>query len=174
MGANEQGANATEGRWLVIPRTLSFVTHGRDVLLLKRGAHKRIFPNQYNGLGGHLERDEDALTSAIREIQEESGLKVTNVRLRGISHIDANPSHPNGILLMIFTAEALSRDFVDSEEGTLEWVALDKLHEKDLVEDIEILINRLFGANASDVPFAAHVSYDPNDQLIFRFADDAL
>ena len=30
MGASEQGANATEGRWLVIPRTLSFVRNGEE------------------------------------------------------------------------------------------------------------------------------------------------
>jgi len=62
MGAKDQGADATAGRWLVIPRTLCFVTHGDDVLLLKRAGHKRVYPGLYNGVGGHLERDEDPLT----------------------------------------------------------------------------------------------------------------
>ncbi|MEL6271862.1 MAG: hypothetical protein AAFR22_18795, partial [Chloroflexota bacterium] len=51
MGAKEQGADATQGRWLVIPRTLCFVLNGDDVLLMKRAAHRRVFPNRYNGAG---------------------------------------------------------------------------------------------------------------------------
>lgn len=170
MGSKEQGANATENRWLVIPRTLCFVTHGNDILLMKRAANKRVFPNKYNGLGGHIERDEDAKTSAIREIKEESGLEVMNVQLRGVTNIDAN--YQTGILLLVFTAEATSRDFTDCSEGTLEWVSLDKVYEKDLVEDLPILLPHLFGEKASNSLFAAHVSYDSEDNIIFRFADE--
>jgi len=57
---------------MTIPRTLCFITHGSDVLLMKRGEHTRIFPGRYNGIGGHLERDEDPLTGALREITEEN------------------------------------------------------------------------------------------------------
>src|SRR4030095_8613577 len=89
MGANQQGANATQGRWLTIPRTLCFVTNGDDVLLMRRAPHKRVFPNQYNGVGGHIERDEDVYASAKREILEETGLQVDNLRLRAIYNIDA-------------------------------------------------------------------------------------
>ncbi|PJF37889.1 MAG: hypothetical protein CUN55_19790, partial [Phototrophicales bacterium] len=62
MGANEQGANVTSGRWLTIPRTLCFIFNGDDVLLMKRSPHRRVFPNCYNGVGGHIERDEDPYT----------------------------------------------------------------------------------------------------------------
>jgi 8-oxo-dGTP diphosphatase len=84
MGAKEQGADAVEGRWLTIPRAVCFVTNGDDVLLLKRGAHKRVFPNRYDGVGGHIERDEDILTGVKREVLEETGLTVRDVRLRAV------------------------------------------------------------------------------------------
>ena len=100
MGAKDQGADATAGRWLVIPRTLCFVTHGDDVLLLKRASHKRVYPGLYNGVGGHLERDEDPLTGAVREIQEETGLELASVRFYGAIHVDAGAS--NGILVFVF------------------------------------------------------------------------
>jgi len=166
MGSKDQGATATDNRWLVIPRTLSFITHGTDVLLLKRAPHKRVFPNKYNGLGGHIERHEDPQTSAIREIHEETNIPVKNVQFRGVHHIDTG--HTNGIILMIYTAEATTRDFVNSEEGTLEWVPLNEIQTKDLVEDIMLLMDRLFGKNARKTPFAAHVSYDDDDQLIYK------
>ncbi|MBN1563642.1 MAG: NUDIX domain-containing protein [Anaerolineae bacterium] len=173
MGAKQQGADATTGRWLTIPRTLCFITHGDDVLLLKRSEHKRIFPGQYNGLGGHIERDEDPLTGAIREMQEETELDVTNVRFRGIIHVDAGQS--TGIMVFVFSAEAESRNFTDSDEGTLEWIPRDAIYDLPLVEDLPILIPRLFetepDGSPDSAPFFAHTSYDADDELIMLFAN---
>src|SRR5688500_8879911 len=99
MGAAQQGADVTQNRWMTVPRTLCFVFHGDEILLMKRGPHKKIFPNQYNGLGGHIERDEDPLTSARREILEESGLDVEELRLYAVYNIDAG--HETGIILFV-------------------------------------------------------------------------
>lgn len=171
MGAHDQGADATAGRWLAIPRSLSFITHGSDVLLLKRAMHKRVFPGRYNGVGGHIERNEDPLTSAIREMHEETGLAVQNVQYRGTIHVDAGQS--NGILVFVFTAEAVSRTFTDCAEGQLEWVPLDQVDTLPLVEDLPILLPRLFTDGAQSVtPFFAHSSYDADDQLLLRFAGE--
>jgi len=170
MGAADQGADAASGRWMAIPRTLCFVTSDGDVLLIKRAAHKRIFPGRYNGLGGHLERDEDPRSGAIREIREETGLSVRDVRLRGISNVDAGQSV--GILLFTFTAVSDSRVLADCDEGMLEWVPIADAHNLPLVEDLPILLRRLFGPDASDVPFFAHVWYDSSDQMMITFAEE--
>lgn len=167
MGAKDQGADATAGRWLTLPRTLCFVTHGSDVLLMKRGAHRRVYPGRYNGVGGHIERDEDPLTGAVREIQEETGLDVTGIRLRGVLHVDAGEA--TGILVFIFTAQAASRAFTDCDEGTLEWVPLDAVDDLPLVEDLPLLLPILFD-HPDAPPFFAHTSYDADDQMIMVFA----
>ncbi len=169
MGAKDQGADATEGRWLVIPRTLCFVTHGNDVLLIKRAAHKRVYPGLYNGVGGHLERDEDPLSGAVREIQEETGLDVTNVRLRGIIHVDAGET--NGIMVFVFRAEALTREVSATDEGTLEWVSRDRVQQLPLVEDLPILLDKVLESDAEGELFFAHTSYDEADRLIMLFAN---
>ena len=169
MGAKQQGADATKGRWLTIPRTLSFVLNGRDILMMKRSPHKRVFPNQYNGLGGHIERDEDPLTCAIREIKEESGLDVHSVRLRTIHNIDAGQD--TGIILFVFTAISESRSVIqDMSEGTLEWIPRDNILSIDLVEDLPFLIPRILDMENEEPPQFVHVSYDPFDQiqLLFR------
>jgi 8-oxo-dGTP diphosphatase len=168
MGAKQQGADAIQGRWLTIPRTLSFVFHGEDVLLMKRAPHKRVFPNQYNGLGGHIERDEDPYQSAIREIKEESGLDVHDVRLRAIHNIDSGQS--TGIMLMVFSAQSNSREItVTSDEGTLHWIPIAQLSEYDLVEDIPLILPRIATMQPDEPPYFAHVSYDDNDQIVMRF-----
>lgn len=169
MGAKEQGADAIAGRWITIPRTLCFITHGDDILLLKRGAHKRVFPGRYNGVGGHIERHEDPQTGAIREMHEETGLDVTNVRFRGAIHVDAGAER-SGIMVFVFSAEATTRAFTNSDEGTLEWVPRDRVQFLPLVEDLPILIPLLFDWPQQESPFFAHASYDENDELRLIFA----
>lgn len=169
MGSSDQGVD--KGRWKVIPRTLCFVTNNNDVLLLKRAPHRRVFPGRYNGVGGHLERDEDPRSGAIREIREETGLVVSQVQLRGITHID--PGNDPGILLFIFTAISESRTFVPCDEGTLEWVSLRRVDELPLVEDLAFVLPRLFGNEKTDLPFFAHVRYNDVDQMLMTFAENA-
>lgn len=171
MGAEQQGADATKGRWLTMPRTLSFVMNGDAVLLLKRAAHKRVFPNQYNGLGGQVERDEDLYSSALREIEEESGLRAHSLKLRSIHNIDAGRS--TGILLFVFTAVSETRTLRrDCPEGRLEWIPKDRVFELDLVEDLPDLLARIFAMDDEQPPAYAHVHYDESDRITLRFRVD--
>jgi 8-oxo-dGTP diphosphatase len=171
MGAQDQGI--TSGRWMVIPRTLCFIRQGDDVLLLKRSPHKRAFPGLYGGIGGHLERDEDPQAGMLREIQEETGLvpnQLSRVQLRGMCHIDAGQEV--GIMLFVFTASAVSRQVKANEEGSLHWVPLNEVNNLPVVDDLPILLPRLFGPEADESPFFAHVCYNSSDQRIMTFAGE--
>jgi 8-oxo-dGTP diphosphatase len=165
MGAAGQGAGG--GRWEVSSRTLIFVMNGSDVLLMKRGPHKRIFPNKYNGLGGHVERGEDVYSAAAREVQEESGLTVRDLRLRGVHHIDAGAD--SGIMVFVFTAASESRVLIDCDEGKLEWVDKSRIAQLDLVEDLPEILPRVLAMPDDAPPYFAHVSYDASDTILIRY-----
>ena len=98
MPASEQGV--TRDRYTLIPRTLIFLTRGDHVLLLKGGPEKRLWANRYNGIGGHIERGEDILTAARRELVEEAGLSVPGLRLCGVVTIDAGQEVGIGIFVL--------------------------------------------------------------------------
>jgi 8-oxo-dGTP diphosphatase len=167
MGAEQQGATAIQGRWLTIPRTLCFVVNGDEVLLLKRAPTKRVFPNQYNGLGGHIEKNEDPFTSAKREIQEECGLEIDDLRLVAIHHI--NTQQQTGIMLFVFVGQTTQREVMDDEkEGTLEWVKISKVKEYDLVEDLPLILPKYLNHRGS--PLFVYVTYDENDHIQLAYA----
>ena len=173
MPKSDQGIEVSlkRNRYTAIPRTLCFITRGRDAVLLLRGAPtKRIWANKYNGIGGHVERDEDILTSISRELQEETGLTVRNITLRGVVNVDGGEAV--GILVFVFSAEYVSGEPIPCEEGTLEWVTRDRLASLPLVEDLPAIIPRILGAAPDAPPFFAHTHYDANDRLLIEFAKD--
>ena len=165
MPKSDQGIDVSlkRQRYTVIPRTLVFITRGDRVLLLRGAPTKRIWANQYNGIGGHIERDEDIYSAALREVHEETGLEVDDLRLAGLINIDGD--QPAGILLFVFTATSRSGDPIPSEEGTLEWIARDQLAQIDLVEDLPTILPRALDLPLNAPPFFAHYHYEEQGKV---------
>lgn len=170
MGAAEQGADMAYQRWLVSPRTLIFLTYGNEILLIKRSSKRRIFPGKFNGLGGHLERDEDPLSGAYRELEEEAGIRPKKLLLKAIYHID--PNTEMGVIVFVFMGISPTRELrvTHTEEGELCWLPISRLAEYELVEDLPTLLKKILGENTNpDSPIYAHLSYDESDNLKMRF-----
>lgn len=167
MPASDQGVSVSRHRYQIIPRVLCFVRHGDDLLLIKGAPTKRIWANKYNGLGGHVEPGESPTAAARRELREEAGLEVGDLRLRGVVVIQADD--PVGIGLYVYTAWAATRAVIASIEGQLEWVPVDALANRDLVEDLATLIPRVLGLTNDSPPFSALYTYDAAGRLIIRF-----
>ena len=157
-------------RYQIIPRTLIFVVKGEQVLLLKGAETKRIWAGKYNGIGGHIERGEDAAGAARRELLEETGLHVDDLRLCGTLIVDASPGV--GIGIFIFRAEYSGGELLDSPEGMLEWHTLDDLGSLRTVEDLPVLLPRVMSMQPDSAPFSARSFYDDHGQLQVVFAGD--
>ncbi len=161
MPRSEQGL--THDRYICIPRTLIFLTRDDSVLLLKGASTKRIWANKYNGVGGHVERGEDILSSAERELLEETGL-FAELRLVGTLQVDVEPDA--GISVYIFTGEAEQGEPRSSEEGSLEWIPFVELKEYPLVEDVAILLEKIREMDEQAPPFSARSFYDDDDEKL--------
>jgi 8-oxo-dGTP diphosphatase len=159
----------TKDRYTVIPRTAIFLRRGDSYLLLKGAPTKRLWANKYNGLGGHVERGEDVLTSARRELLEEAGL-VANLWLCGTLIVDAGE---RGICLYFFSGECPegAGEPQPSEEGLAEWIPFERIGELPVVEDLPILLSRIHTMKRGDPPFNARSYYDEQGKLIVEFGE---
>lgn len=160
-----------EERYQLVPRTLIFVTCGAHILMVKGAPQKRLWANLYNGLGGHIERGESVIGAGRRELLEESGLDVRNLRLVGVITIDTGESP--GIGLFVLKGDLpLENGFPvirSNKEGALAWIKIEELDKLTLVEDLSTLLPVMLTVNPDDAPFSARYKYKEDGQLIIEF-----
>ena len=154
-------------RYKVIPRVLVFSTREDKLLLIKGSPEKKIWPNLYNGIGGHVERGETILSAAKREFLEETGLELKNPKLRAVVTIDTDDQL--GIGLFAFCGTAGEGSLVNSPEGVLEWINPDDIDHLPIVEDLSVLLPKVLDCNKTDKIIFAEYRFDKNGKLLIHF-----
>lgn len=123
------------------------VLKDKKILLGKRASinGKPILESgKWGLLGGFMNRDENLEQSARREVMEESGWEIKNLRLLRIADIPNRPAEDRQNISFVFFAEAEKQTGKSDEEvSRLEWFDLDKTPQKELMafdffEDIEL------------------------------------
>ncbi len=136
--------------------TLCYIEKDRKYLML----HRTVKEN-WIGVGGHFEADESPEECLIREVKEETGYTLTSYRYRGIVTFVSG----NGITeyMSLFTADGFEGEETDCDEGELEWVDIDRIHELNIWEGDKIFF-RLMEEECDF--FSLKLVYDGQDQLI--------
>ena len=124
-GHGDCAVNTDDGahRWTgaALPWTLCFIRRGRQLLLLER----RRAPNLglWSGVGGKLDAGESPRDGVLREVREETGLRLPDARFAGVITWRTDGRAPVGAYA--FTA-SLPDDLAyatprETDEGVLDW-----------------------------------------------------
>jgi 8-oxo-dGTP diphosphatase len=153
-------------------RTLCFVRDGDRVLLIRR----RKPPNEglYNALGGKIEPHEDPYDAVVREVHEESGLRIREPRLRAVITVITRTTGAQWVLFA-FVAERPPDppDPVATDEGDLRWVPLGEVAGLPVVSDLPLMLPHLFAPGDGILMGKIHADNDEADSMLgheFRFA----
>lgn len=113
----------------------AIVIRGNQVLLGKRGIFKGqplLESGKWGLLGGFLDRDENLIQSVTREVVEESGWKIKNLKLFRINDSPNRPKEDRQNVDIIFVANAVKQiKSADEEVSQLQWFDLNKLPAKE-------------------------------------------
>lgn len=93
--------------------------------------------------GGHVEKGESFTDAVIREVYEETGLKIFFPRLCGIK--DWTEDDGSRYMVLFYKTDKFSGELVSSDEGEVFWTELSELKSLDLAEgmdkQLEVFLN---------------------------------
>ncbi len=123
--------------------TLCYIRKDDQYLMLLRNKKKEdINEGKWIGVGGRAEEGESPDDCILREVREETGLTLTDYRLRGIITFISDEWEEEYMMLyegLSFTGELL-RDCV---EGTLRWVPTDEIFSLSLWDGDRIFLKEM-------------------------------
>ena len=86
--------------------------------------------------GGHIEPKESFVDSVTREVKEETGLDIANVKLCGVKQF----THREGkyrYIVFFYKTDTYSGDIKSSDEGKVFWIDKNKLKDYTLADGFE-------------------------------------
>ena len=117
--------------------------------------------DKWIGVGGGFEHGESPEECALRETFEETGLTLTDYRLRGIVTFDCEGQET--LYMYLFTASAWTGELSECSEGDLEWVPKKKVYSLPIWEGDKIFFRLLEEGRPF---FSLKLSYDAPDVLL--------
>ena len=141
--------------------TLCYIERGDEYLMLHRVKKENdINRDKWIGLGGKFKEDESPEERLLREVYEESGLRLTSWRYRGIvTFVNTKCSSE---YMHLFTADGFEGTVGPCDEGELEWIKKSELMKLTLWEGDRIFLRLL---DSNEPFFSLKLSYD-GDELI--------
>ena len=110
--------------------------------------------DKWLGVGGKLEEGEGPEECMLREVYEETGLRLSSWRYRGI--IFFNNDIYESEIMHLFTADSYTGEISDCDEGVLEWVGKEQVTSLPIWEGDKLFFRLL---NSSEPFFRLELNY---------------
>ena len=142
-----------------------FVKKGGKYLMLHRSIDKRIMPNVWMAPGGKREFNEGLFEAARREILEETGLRIKNLRIKATGNAYLKDLDQE-LYFHFITADYASGDLKQSiQDGKLEWLTSKEISKLDnLLSEIREVLPYIFSNDDKVISYKA--VYEKGNKMI--------
>ena len=145
----------------MINKTLCYIEKADQYLMLHRTKKENdLNEGKWIGVGGKFEKDETPEECLLREVKEETGLTLTEYKLRSVITFLSDKWETE--YMYLFTASDFTGELTACDEGELEWVDKDKLLTLNIWEGDKIFLQKLL---EDDEFFTLKVVYE-GDKLV--------
>ena len=111
--------------------------------------------------GGHVEKDEDFVSSVIREVKEETGLKIRKPILCGIEEFKTEQE--DRYLMFYYKTNNFSGKIKSSKEGEVFWINRNDLNKYKLSLDLKRILKVMESDELSEI-----IYYKKNDKWLSK------
>lgn len=143
-----------------------FIRKDGKWLMLKRSEQKRFSPGYLHTVGGKIDLDEVPFTAAVREVKEEAGIAIKNMRLEAVTFEIApiKENQDENWLGFYFSADYDSGEIVQTEEGELVLIDEADIPKQKLIPSIRAIIHHIL--NPKDGTVFLKMRFDENGEVI--------
>ena len=128
----------------------------------KKGNKKEGY---YDIPGGKIEEGESPKQTAIREMKEETGIEIQNLKYKGIMTIE----YPDRLFIFdTFLTKEYEGEPQEFEENTSEWIDIDELLKKEKILSNIILLDKFLikGLIDDNRNFNLHIKVDEQENIL--------
>ena len=145
----------------MILSTLCYIERDNKYLMLHRTKKKNdINKDKWLGIGGKFEEGESPEECIVREVMEETGLKLNSYQLRTIvTYVSTNWETE---YMYVFTSNDFTGELIECNEGDLQWIDKKEVTKLNTWEGDKIFVEKL--QNDSSF-FTVKFEYD-GDKLV--------
>lgn len=101
--------------------------------------------------GGHVEKGESFTDAVIREVFEETGLKIFSPRLCGIK--DWTQDDGSRYMVLFYKTDKFEGSLTSSDEGDVYWIELEEMKQMQLAEGMDKMLKVFLDENISEYFF---------------------
>ena len=138
---------------------------GKYLMMLRNKKKEDVNEGKWIGVGGHFEEGESPEECLTREVMEETGLTLTEYRLRGV--ITFSSAGWGTEYMFLFTAEGFEGELKECDEGELQWIPKEEIMDLNLWEGDRHFLKLLI----EEAPFfTMKLSYEGDEltEMTFR------
>ena len=135
---------------------MCMIYDGSKVLVQER------IDDDYGGItfpGGHVEKSESFTDAVIREVFEETGLKISAPKLCGIQ--DWINDDGSRYMVLFYKTDQYEGELISSDEGEVYWLELEEMKQIHLAEGMDKMLEVFLDDNISE-----YFYYKENGELM--------
>lgn len=142
-----------------------FIKKNGKYLMLHRDPKKRIMPNVWMAPGGHLEFNEGLFEAARREIKEETGLEIKNLKVKAVGTAYLKDLNQE-LFLHFVTADYKSGQLLqDLSNGNLVWLTTEEITKlPTLLAEIKEILPYIFAQDDKIISYKA--TYEKDNKIV--------
>ena len=133
-----------------------FVKKDNTYLMLHRNPSKRIMPDIWMAPGGHREFNEGLFACAHREIQEETGLEIKNIRIMATGNAYIKDIDQEFFFHMLVADYESGELKTNESDGTFAWLTKDEIMKLDhLLPELKYIAPHVLSDNTHVISYTA-------------------
>lgn len=136
-----------------------FIRKGNKYLMLHRNPSKRIMPDVWMAPGGHREFNEGLFACARREVLEETGLKIKNLRIKATGCAYLHDLKEEFFFHFVFADYAGGRLKQKIDDGEFVWLTKSQILKlPNLLAELKRVLPIIFNDTINIISFTAEYS----------------